>query len=187
MYEMIAKRIAEIISTDLERPDNKQVALAGRLGISQPTLNKWKKGEVPTQFVDLRVLAEHFNYSADYLLGLTEDKNPHDKNFPHLGREVLEAMQLMTEEHREELHELARLLRSQSLTRQRQILQEFVHTLAIEGEVILESAAFDELFELVESWRINGDQRPVNEWFQRHFGFMPSNFFENLRKQIGMS
>lgn len=45
------------------------------LGITSPTVSGWKKGASPKMEV-IRTLAEYFQVSADYLLGLSELRNP---------------------------------------------------------------------------------------------------------------
>ena len=49
-----------------------QVALAEKLSISQDTISLWECGKSLPDFWSIRKLAEIFDLSADYLLGLED-------------------------------------------------------------------------------------------------------------------
>lgn len=48
--------------------------VAKSIGVSRQALGKWANGETVPDIIDLKKLAKYFNVSADYLLGLTNNK-----------------------------------------------------------------------------------------------------------------
>lgn len=53
-----------------------QVEMAKELNISQPAYGDWERGKFEPSPEKLKILAHFFDVSTDYLLGLTEVKNP---------------------------------------------------------------------------------------------------------------
>ena len=72
---MIADKIKDL----REKQNLTQTALAKRLGITRSSVNAWELGiSVPsTQYIV--ELAHIFHVSTDYLLGLTNERNPYPR------------------------------------------------------------------------------------------------------------
>lgn len=62
-----------------EDKDMKQVEIAEILGIQQTVYSRYERGfqNIPIEF--LIALAEFYNTSTDYILGLTNETNPYPK------------------------------------------------------------------------------------------------------------
>lgn len=62
-----------------EDSDQNQTQIARMLGMSQTGYSKYETGEndIPTQI--LIRLAQYYNTSTDYLLGLTDNRTPYPK------------------------------------------------------------------------------------------------------------
>ena len=59
-----------------------RAALARKLHVSAAAIGRWERGETEPGFAMLIKMAEIFNVSADYLLGLTNDDSlvmPYDR------------------------------------------------------------------------------------------------------------
>lgn len=54
----------------------KTLDLANKIGISYQTWNGWERGRTEPNFATLVMLCQLFDVSADYLLGLSQDKKP---------------------------------------------------------------------------------------------------------------
>ena len=54
-----------------------QAELAEVIGATHSTVAKWESGVSLPRAKELRILAEFFNVSADYLIGLTDDRTPY--------------------------------------------------------------------------------------------------------------
>lgn len=65
-----------------------QKALAEQFNVSQNTVSRWENGDRQIDLVTLKELADFFNVSIDYLLGV-EDKNCSDKSLPKDSAELL--------------------------------------------------------------------------------------------------
>ncbi|WP_438466070.1 helix-turn-helix domain-containing protein [Streptococcus pluranimalium] len=63
-----------------------QVEMAKKLNISQPAYGDWERGKFEPSPEKLKILANFFNVSTDYLLGNTDQKNAFD-----IDEEALEA------------------------------------------------------------------------------------------------
>ncbi|MXQ49650.1 helix-turn-helix domain-containing protein [Streptococcus pneumoniae] len=63
-----------------------QVEMAKKLNISQPAYGDWERGKFEPSPEKLKILANFFNVSTDYLLGNTDQKNASD-----IDEEALEA------------------------------------------------------------------------------------------------
>lgn len=50
---------------------------AGRLGVATNTLSNWEMGRTVPNGSDLTKLSRLYGCSADYLLGITEERLPH--------------------------------------------------------------------------------------------------------------
>lgn len=55
-----------------------QKQLADKLGISQQTVAKWENGRASPKPAMIKMLAEYFDVSADYLLGIKPKIDDHD-------------------------------------------------------------------------------------------------------------
>ena len=53
-----------------------QVDLAAAIGIAQTQISAIENGKQGTSFDKLAAICQHYNVSADYLLGLTDDPEP---------------------------------------------------------------------------------------------------------------
>ena len=72
MSDNIIYNFGELLR-DLRREFNiSQNALALKLSVSQDTISLWECGKSLPDFLSIKKLAEIFNVSADYLLGLRD-------------------------------------------------------------------------------------------------------------------
>ena len=55
---------------------NKTIDIAPKIGKSQQTWNGWERGRTEPDFATLVRLCQLFDVSADYLLGMSQDKKP---------------------------------------------------------------------------------------------------------------
>lgn len=62
-----------------ERYGEKQPALAEALDVSVPQISDLENGKKGTTLPKFALICEHYNVSADYLLGLTDDPKPHKR------------------------------------------------------------------------------------------------------------
>lgn len=62
-----------------ERRGEKQPALAEALDVSVPQISDLENGKKGTTLPKLALICQHYNVSADYLLGLTDDPKPHKR------------------------------------------------------------------------------------------------------------
>lgn len=69
---MIGNRIRELRSSKMMS----QADLAKALHVSQQAITKWETGKSEPSSSVIEEMADYFNVSADYLLGMTEDKTP---------------------------------------------------------------------------------------------------------------
>ncbi|MGY4736125.1 helix-turn-helix domain-containing protein [Weissella cibaria] len=72
--------------------------LSKRVGISQPTLSRYEKGDRKPKYEQLRKLADHFNVSVGYLQGLSDYTNDLDLWAQTLSDEP-DAQQRLAEEY----------------------------------------------------------------------------------------
>lgn len=70
------KRIREL----REDHDKKQVELASLLKISQQYYSEYEKGHRPIPVEKLKILAQLYNTSIDYIVELTDDISPTKKS-----------------------------------------------------------------------------------------------------------
>lgn len=77
---MLLHRFLELCSETGEYP----ASVAQAIGYDKSIVTKWRKqsltngGVVEMSSQKLKLLAEHFNVSSDYLLGITDERNPLD-------------------------------------------------------------------------------------------------------------
>ena len=64
-------------------------AAAKELGISQPTLSGWESGRINPSIDGLIRMSKFYNVSTDFLLGLTEDKDPRPDYMQPIDSKVL--------------------------------------------------------------------------------------------------
>ena len=57
----------------------KQPALADALNVSVPQVSDLENGKKGTTLPKLALICRHYNVSADYLLGLTDEPKPHKR------------------------------------------------------------------------------------------------------------
>lgn len=62
-----------------EDKDLKQKTLAKILNCKQQTYSRYETGEITIDIYKLEKLAEFYNTSIDYLLGLTNEKRPYPR------------------------------------------------------------------------------------------------------------
>ena len=63
-----------------EDKDMKQVEIAEKLGIHQTTSSDYELGNLNVPITTLSQLAEFYNTSTDYILGLTNELKPYPKS-----------------------------------------------------------------------------------------------------------
>lgn len=63
-----------------EDKDLTQTKIAKLLGCSQQTYSRYESGEITIDIYNLVKLAEFYNTSCDYLLGITDISIPYKKN-----------------------------------------------------------------------------------------------------------
>jgi transcriptional regulator with XRE-family HTH domain len=87
-----------------------QEGMAQAVGMEQTAWSRWEKTP-PEAFVTLKRIAENYDTSADYLLGLTADPSPRrDEPLPEQVRELLQLSVELPADRQEELLGLARVL-----------------------------------------------------------------------------
>ena len=65
---------------DLRRENNLTGSqLAKILNVTHATIYRWESGEIIPSQENLKKLASYFNVSSDYLLGLTDEREPYKK------------------------------------------------------------------------------------------------------------
>jgi len=74
--DILAERIGKLRAGVGESQQN----LADKIGVKRETVKFWESGDRQIKGADITKLAEHFNVSADYLLGLS-DVPTNDKDF----------------------------------------------------------------------------------------------------------
>lgn len=84
-------------------------AVAIEIGLSKPSVHRWKKGGLPTDATASKV-ASYFGVSVDYLLGRKE-KNPTTGNDSGISKAKNEMIQKVMQMSEEELQKLDLLLR----------------------------------------------------------------------------
>lgn len=57
-----------------------QRAFASKLGVSQSTVGMWESGQREPNFKTTEKIANYFNVSTDYLLGITDERNSSSDN-----------------------------------------------------------------------------------------------------------
>lgn len=70
--EVFGARLRELRNEKKET----QRDLADFLGVKQNQIGEMENGRKASTFAKLAVLCEHYNVSADYLLGLTDERRP---------------------------------------------------------------------------------------------------------------
>lgn len=60
-------------------PKLSQEALAKILNTTQRKISRLETGEAEPKMEDLKMLCKFYNVSADYILGLTEERKPYSK------------------------------------------------------------------------------------------------------------
>ncbi len=66
------KTFSEILSDFLKDNELTQVAFAKKVGIKQSQVSEWLKGKAKPGYDILKQMAQAFNISADYFLGIVE-------------------------------------------------------------------------------------------------------------------
>lgn len=94
-----------------------QQQLSNYLGITQATLSGWENEKFEIDNNSLMKCADYFNVSLDYLLGRTEEKNTDEKDditFDDFTFAMYDEAQHLTEEDKQALLQMARLLKSKT-------------------------------------------------------------------------
>lgn len=87
-----------------------QEGMAKITGMSQRAWDGWEE-KPPKALMALAALCRHFGISADYFLGLIEDRQSYkDTSLPEGGSEVIGYMSEVSDRARQEIIELARML-----------------------------------------------------------------------------
>jgi transcriptional regulator with XRE-family HTH domain len=60
-----------------------QYELAERLGVAQSTIGGWESGKREPNFKTIKIIADFFNVSVDYLLGRTDSKSSSEMDIEH--------------------------------------------------------------------------------------------------------
>ena len=68
--EIFIERLKELVDDKMANSKMSFNAIAKEIGINQPTLFRYLKGEREPGIVNLAKIAKYFNESADWLLGL---------------------------------------------------------------------------------------------------------------------
>lgn len=68
---VFAERLSELLKSKKEQGII-QDTVASTIGVSRQALGKWANGETVPDILDLKKLANYFEVSADYLLGLSD-------------------------------------------------------------------------------------------------------------------
>lgn len=68
--EIFVERLNELVKEKCEQSRTSLNAIAKEIGIHQPTLFRYLKGEREPGIVNLAKIAKYFNESTDWLLGL---------------------------------------------------------------------------------------------------------------------
>ena len=66
------KTFSEILSDFLKDNELTQVAFAKKVGIKQSQVSEWLQGKAKPGYDILKQMAQAFNISADYFLGIVE-------------------------------------------------------------------------------------------------------------------
>lgn len=69
-----AKLLSELLQKVKTENGIIQDDVAKAIGVSRQALGKWANGETVPDIIDLKKLAKYFDVSADYLLGMTDNK-----------------------------------------------------------------------------------------------------------------
>lgn len=92
-----------------------QRALALKLHISQSTVGMWESGQREPNFKTIERLADFFNVSTDYLLGITDKRNPpstgDDVGFDDFTYAMHNETKELTAEDKEMLLDMAKMLK----------------------------------------------------------------------------
>ena len=84
-------------------------AVAIEIGLSKPSVNRWKNGGSPTDATASK-LASYFGVSVTYLLGKEEQKNPTTKNDSGMSKAKADLIKKVMQMSDEELQKLDLLL-----------------------------------------------------------------------------
>ena len=87
------------------------------IGISNTVVCKWENGSEIIPLKHLNSLANYYNVSMDYLLGLSNNKNNFDRKINELNKiEVGKRIKLFREKKKLSLRDLAKILNTTSST-----------------------------------------------------------------------
>lgn len=67
--------INEILKSLIEDTDTNIQELAEKIGVNRKQIQRWINGEAEMGIYKLRKICEHYNVSADYILGLPKELN----------------------------------------------------------------------------------------------------------------
>lgn len=73
--KVFGERLREVRS----KSGDKQPAVADLIEVSIPQVSDMENGKKTTTIEKFALICEHYNVSADYLLGLTDDPTPHGR------------------------------------------------------------------------------------------------------------
>jgi len=76
--ELFGQRLVEV----RKRNGETQEDLGKELGVGKSQISQIESGSASTTVEKMAVICRHYNVSADYLLGLTDDPAPHSRKEP---------------------------------------------------------------------------------------------------------
>lgn len=77
--------------------------VAKELGISSAVLTKWKNGKSYPNGEFLIKIAQYFDCSIDYLVGLSDQRNSYGREITDLDMEILEKLHYLPEDSQDEI------------------------------------------------------------------------------------
>lgn len=96
---MFWERFYELCISVGEKPN----PVAQKIGISSGVLTKWKNGTSFPNGTVLIDIARYFNCSIDYLVGLTNQKNPYNREISSVDLDFLNKLHTLPEDSQDEI------------------------------------------------------------------------------------
>lgn len=96
---MFWERFYELCNSIGEKPN----PVAQKIGLSSGVLTKWKSGTSFPNGTILIDIAKYFNCSIDYLVGLTNQKEPYNREISSIDLDILEKIHSLPEDSQDEI------------------------------------------------------------------------------------
>lgn len=96
---MFWERFYELCISTGEKPN----PIAQKLGLSSGVLTKWKNGTSFPNGTILIDIAKYFNCSIDYLVGLTNQKKPYNREISSIDLNILNKIHSLPEDSQDEI------------------------------------------------------------------------------------